>query len=1016
MKVEANSAIHAYANSNAVMQGAQTAQAGGVGIVDTSGVSFQKNPEDSFIAQLEQQVQAGDGEIQAKSKTEVLESLVTEKDLAAFKEYSDDFEDEELEVIVTVVEKIKAQLATYCDSYDSGMVDELSPEQLEKISAIAGNAMHVAQKLAESNLPVTEQNITDALSALELVENTGALSEDAIKTCLAGGKELTIENLYLAQHSGTYSDKTSYYAQGNGYYVKAAQGAESDSLTPQIEKMLQQSGISVTETAMAQAQWMVSNRIPLTKQNLLKYQQLQDYVETVADSTAEAEEMALNRIMEALAEGKRPTDARMVGEADIIERSERAVEVLANATDEQVYDLTSRGQEVTIEALARQQGNASVEASYTSISIEMNITYVTARRQLEEVRMQMTIQSSAVMIRNGVNVETASMQELINELREMEDNYYKELLTGNDIEASSANVSLYREITSVTAGIAQSPAELIGTVTFSRTSLSVTQIHEEGVLLEQKYRQANEAYEQVMTRPRSDMGDSIQKAFLNVDAILEDMGYDLTGENQRAMRILGYNSIEITQENIARIKAADMEVQTMLSGLKPSVVLDMIREGYNPLDKTVGEVNAKISQLREETMAEQENYSEFLWNLEHSEGISNEERNAYIGIYRLMHQIEKTDGAVIGAVVEQGADLTMRNLLTGIRSKKHAAMDYKIGETGSVEGTKKNSITSQIEEGFDFLGKLAGRTMGYLAEIDITALPDMEHLLDMSMEEFADAVWQSEGAAGGYEAEQVQMLQQACASEEQVLSHLNSQEQAVTVGNLLAAGRLFGKRGEMFRELADFASEQGEEIERKFLDAMSQAEEAFTDEASAAEAYDSLLKTAAEVVEQGTDAGDITYEQMRNWKLLSHQIRLCDSLSEQKEYHIPLQIGTELTSMHVQFMQEKGSVASVSLTWETAVNGKVAARFTAKGGSMEGYIVTERSETRALFAGNDEMLRSMVEQASGCPVSKVDYVQHEQVDLLRFTQETLYSQDEEEVSSSGLYRTAKAIMGFVAGR
>lgn len=1016
MKIEANSQIKTYAPSEQTAQSAAVYQSGQTGIIDTSGVSFQKNPDDTFIAQLEKEqgIDTANMGAGARSKTEILESLATEKDLAAFQEYSDELEDEELDVIVTVVEKIKTQLAIYCEDYDSGMVDSLSSKQLEKLSSITGNAAHVAHKLAQKNLPVTEQNVMDVLSAMELVENTGILSEDAIKNCLKGGMELTIENLYQAQHSGVSGGSAGYYAEGNGYYARAAVEEVSQSILPQIEKMLQQNGMVVNDTTMEQAKWLVSNQIPLTKENLQKYQQLQAYVQEISQETADVQELMLERVIEGIASGRRPFDALVMGESSVMERSEHAVRVLTEATEEQVFELTSSGREVTIDALAQLQNRGDAVVSYAAVSMEMDITFVTARRQLEEVRMQMTIQASAVMIRNGIEIETAGMQQLIDGLRAMEDSYYKELLSGNGMEPDLEHVSMYREITKAAAKIATSPAELIGTVTFSRTALSIEQIQEEGALLEEKYRQAGEAYEQVMTRPRSDMGDSIQKAFRNVDEILTDMGLELNNANRRAVRILGYNSMEITQDNLAKVKAADLEVHTMLEGMKPSAVLDMIRDGYNPLDKTITQVNEKLAQLRREGSAQEESYSEFLWNLEHSDEISEEERGAYVGIYRLLHQIEKTDGAVIGAVAQQGVQMTMRNLMTGIRSRKHAAMDYKIGETAGVEGTKNGSITEQIEDSFHYLAQLAGQSEGSLSKADLSSMPAVEELLEMSVEQFADAVQAAEKErVDTYSREQLRLLQEACQSEEQILTHLTSQEQSVTIGNLLAAGQLFYNRGELFRKLSA-PSEQNKGEEQMFDKAAEQVRQSFTDEETASKAYKAMLGEAEQVTAQGMEDLDITYEQMSTWKLLNHQIRLCDSLSDKNEYHIPLQIGGELTSMHVQLVREEGGDSRVSLTWETADGGKVAARFSAREDALEGYVVAQSSETCEKLAAADEKLRQMIEQESGMRVMRVDYAQHEQLELLEFLDVKQSQQPGGQVSSSALYCTAKAIMGFVA--
>ena len=61
---------------------------------------------------------------------------------------------------------------------------------------------------------------------------------------------------------------------------------------------------------------------------------------------------------------------------------------------------------------------------------------------------------------------------------------------------------------------------------------------------------AGEKYEELMTTPRKDLGDSIKKAFQNVDDILTDMGKELTEENRKTIRILGYNSMDMTEKNL----------------------------------------------------------------------------------------------------------------------------------------------------------------------------------------------------------------------------------------------------------------------------------------------------------------------------------------------------------------------------------------------------------------------------------------------------------------------------------
>ena len=50
--------------------------------------------------------------------------------------------------------------------------------------------------------------------------------------------------------------------------------------------------------------------------------------------------------------------------------------------------------------------------------------------------------------------------------------------------------------------------------------------------MQKAYEEAGERYETLMTAPRSDLGDSIRKAFSNVDDILTDMSLEKTSENQ----------------------------------------------------------------------------------------------------------------------------------------------------------------------------------------------------------------------------------------------------------------------------------------------------------------------------------------------------------------------------------------------------------------------------------------------------------------------------------------------------
>lgn len=262
----------------------------------------------------------------------------------------------------------------------------------------------------------------------------------------------------------------------------------------------------------------------------------------------------------------------------------------------------------------------------------------------------------------------------------------------------------YTQAVQVASELPGLPAGVLGPYSLEQNAATetVSDFHKEGAAMQKVYEEAGERYETLMTAPRSDLGDSIRKAFSNVDDILTDMSLEKTSENQRAVRILAYNSMEITPENIEKVKEADRQVSAVVDRLTPKNVLQMIRDGVNPLEKTFNELESYFSQNPQSYEKEAEHYSRFLYQLERKKDVTEEERKAYIGIYRMVHQIEREDGAAVGAVVNTGAELQFSTLLTAARSRRASHMDWKVSEdTGLTQEIhlSENNISEQIRMG-----------------------------------------------------------------------------------------------------------------------------------------------------------------------------------------------------------------------------------------------------------------------------------------------------------------------------
>ena len=91
------------------------------------------------------------------------------------------------------------------------------------------------------------------------------------------------------------------------------------------------------------------------------------------------------------------------------------------------------------------------------------------------------------------------------------------------------------------------------------------------------------------------------------------------------------------------MKAADEEVQRMFKNMTPAVVTQLIKQGINPLEMKISDLNRVAEQVRSEVgKDDNQKFSEYLYKLEKNNQITEEERNSYIGIYRLIRWSRQT--------------------------------------------------------------------------------------------------------------------------------------------------------------------------------------------------------------------------------------------------------------------------------------------------------------------------------------------------------------------------------------
>lgn len=930
--------------------------------------------ERSTMADIQAEA-AGMNTRQVKDTMALLSNVMTEEDYAEFIKGGGSVDDTEIGTIVTVVEKIQISLAAYSDDYQ-GYVGNVSRETLEKMAGNSQLAYSIAGALKEQDLPVTEENVASVLEAVSMAESLDPVAESTALYLIQNRMEPTIENMYIAQHStgnqmlGEYGQEFFTKDTGN-YYTKIGAGRDYSGMDKKMEEIIASAGLEVNEDTVEAARWMVEHQIPLTEENL----RLADRISEI--TIPQERKKLVESIVTAMAGGEKAVKAPLTTDDNYIRRSEAVLEILDKATQEDVKAVIAKKEEVTLLNL-QQEIEIEDEPSASVPNLrDADARVVRAYRELEELRLKMTLEVSVKMMRQGIQVETAGLSDLVEQLRMLEEEAYKNMLRGQKIEETEENVNMLSAIAIRGEALPYLPAAVLGNVLTENVIPTIDELYNRGTLLKAEYARAEETYEALGTAPRSDLGDSIQKAFRNTDSLLQDMGLPVTEENQRAVRILGYNSMELTEENIQAVKQLDAKMQYLMRNLTPSITLEMVRERINPLHMPVDEVNEEIARMRQDMdLTRDEGYSKFLWKMEQSNAITPEEREAYVGIYRLLNQVEKSDGAAIGSLFAQGGQLTLQNLLTNIRSRKNSGADVRVDNAfGNIEMriAPENSISAQIERGFmeysdgnnreagTYQKYLAGQVLDKVEPEKLAQIADEKNIWDMNLEELLDAVRHApadEELEGRYRKEELQRINDYRQIEDRVIAQLEAYDIPVTFRNMTAMEGILQGQGQLFKQLLQLDSNGEEELEQTFKEVL----EASGEEEDIQGVYEKMEQKAKTLTKQFISDESLSSVDVRSMRTLYSQFRILGQMSRQEKYFVPLETKEGLTGVNLTIVHQRENQGKVQISMETETFGMVKAEFFVSSERISGYIAADSPDGLERLRSGDTALLSDLSQ------------------------------------------------------
>ncbi len=791
--------------------------------------------------------------------------------------------------------KVRAEEITGRKTQTAEITSAPEPEILRTLQGIGEEGLvpagaQIADGLKAVDLPATQENIRGVRDAYRIAAELKPVSDAARKYMIENSMEPTISNVYEAQFSAggiSPGGQAGYFsADGSGYLAEAAGAADfsgNKELQHQIEEVIREAGLEVSEETGKDAGWLIENGIPLTP----------DTLNSLNDLKAAEPKADFREISNAIALGKRPTDAYLI----------------------------------------RDYGR------------------IRAERQLKETALVMTTEANRKLMKSDYSVDTSALEDEVEALKQDEKRLW------DLMDETAAAVSEVRE----------APAEIITEIAFVQSrsadflaetdggTVTLSALRSEGAALRLKYESAQQTYEAVGTEVRKDLGDSIRKAFQNVDDILEDLRLEPDEENRRAVRMLGYQSMEITPENIERVQEADRQVNRVLDGLTPPNVLKLIRDNVNPLTVSIGELDEKLAEYEQKEEKESEQFAQYLVRLQHAGEVTDEEAASYIGIYRLVDKIVKSDGAAVSALVNQNAELSMKNLLSAVRSSRRGRLDVMIDEHfGGIDAVDDASIRK--------------------IDTEIATAFSREYY-EKEAKQFADAA--------KAEAELYRMLESAGME--------------TSANNVNAAAELFAAHSGFFRRFYDGADDTGK---KRITDASKRAVDSMDDPEEFSAAYDEMVN--AELIaafDHKDERIDIRAMQLQH-KVLSVQRSLADA----ENYQVPVLLNGEITSINLQIKHGENA-GTVDILFEDAVLGRISASFFLEENRTQGMVVCSRKEGADYLREKAEEIR----QAVSLNQREVT------LEVIRETgsieARPMNATDGEHINTAVLYQTAKAFIG-----
>lgn len=877
--------------------------------------------------------------------------------------------------MVNIIEKIKIELAMHSDDYVN-YGTAVSKDKIESVTGSAATAASVESRMQGADIAVNDESVAEVKSTLEKSKELKPLSENTKNYMVANGIEPSIAGIYQAQ--AATSSSISADGVTIGRCVNAISDADFEALRPGIEKIIASSGLEVNDNTLADARAFIDAQIPVTKENL-EYKAQLDAID-IEKIQADPDEM-LNKILDNMKLGGKAENTLVTGSP--IDDIRTALDTINRAEYSDVANVVSKGETFTIASLKLEMDARSFRIEYSAASVSTGNSEV--RNQASDVqqaadkaydtlvtaRVLMSANASIYLVKNNISILTTPIDELNSMLMEYEqaDGMYEEAqIAYTDVLEARKTLN----------EIVRNPARVFASM----------------------FDKMNETYEAVGTQIRGDLGDSLKKAVQgSADDIIKELGLEGTDEDKEAIKVLAANNMDMTKENVETVKSVNAMINNLIKNMKPETVLNMIKDGVNPMNASIEEVNEYLTEANDKASKDnEEKFSKFLYKLDRTNGITKEQRKQFIGIYQMMNIFTRDAGVAAGALIKQGAEVTMNNLMTAYNSRKHYDMDAVIDE---------NTGMAEVSGIANYYSALFMANGGLVTPNTLKNVDNSSGIGEQSVEMFIEQLEDNFDAAAEeqYYEEYLKEQQAAVQAGADILRQIRNADTEINSGNIqavkafLESGQFPDIRG--IKTTRDYARDSIEKIGHK--EKLSLMYEEMKDETE--EELQEVLSKAGDLDTQI----DVNYEGFLDLRLKDRTIGYIKNLALRHDYRIPYITDSGSTGMlKLTLVQDDDNKGRISVNMLSNVLGKVSVEAKADRDSLGMYIVSDTAVSDEGIQLLDDMEESLKEVFGFTNVS-VNTTKSSDVPYVT------YEAAADSVATDKLYEIAAQIVKQLAG-